>query len=142
MPDPVKQEWLAEVTAVLDDPAFRHVFGPGSRAEVPLMGVPKGARDNVLISGQIDRLCVTDGKVLIVDFKTNRPPPDEVEDVPAAYVTQLAAYRALLQEIYPDHEISCALLWTWVAKLMIVPAARLDHAFVQHIAGKPAAEKG
>ncbi|MBB5517497.1 double-strand break repair helicase AddA [Amphiplicatus metriothermophilus] len=121
-----RARWRAEVLRVLDDPAFAPVFAPTSRAEVPVAGTPRGAR--AAVSGVIDRIAVTEGRVLIVDYKTNRPPPARVEDAPAAYVAQLAAYRALLQEIYPDREISCALLWTYDARLMTVPPALLDHA--------------
>ena len=49
------------------------------------------------ISGKIDRLAVTPGKVSIVDYKTNRPAPATLAEVPPAYVLQLALYRALLQ---------------------------------------------
>ena len=49
-----------------------------------------------LVSGKIDRLAVTESEVLIVDYKTNRPPPATLAEVPQAYVLQLALYRALL----------------------------------------------
>ena len=51
------------------------------------------------------------------------------EDV--AYVAQLAAYRALLQKIYPERQIVCALLWTYDARLMDIPSEMLDHAFAR-----------
>ena len=51
--------------------------------------------------GQIDRLVEAGDEVLIVDYKTNRPPPTKVEDVAPAYLFQLAAYRLALSEIYP-----------------------------------------
>jgi len=69
--------------------------------------------------------------VLVVDYKTNRPPPKDVRDADPSYVAQLAAYRALLQEIYPGRQIDCALLWTFDARLMEVPAEMLDHAFAR-----------
>ena len=85
----------------------------------------------VQVSGQIDRLVVTPSEVFLVDYKTNRPPPDRVLDVPDQYVRQLAVYRALLGEIYPEHEIRCALLWTWTPELMVIPREMIDHAIVQ-----------
>jgi ATP-dependent helicase/nuclease subunit A len=80
------------------------------------------------VSGRIDRLAATQGRVLIVDYKTNRPPPKRVEETPAAYLAQMAAYRALLQEIYPGHKIEAALLWTFDARLTPLPDEALDHA--------------
>ena len=41
---------------------------------------------------------VTENEILIVDFKTNRTPPGSVAEAPAAYIRQLALYRALLQK--------------------------------------------
>ncbi|NBC34815.1 MAG: double-strand break repair helicase AddA, partial [Alphaproteobacteria bacterium] len=119
-----RADLLAEVAAVLDHPGFAAVFGPGSRAEVPLAG---RIGDRV-ISGSVDRLVVGTREVLVVDFKTNRPAPDTVETVPDLYLRQMAAYRALLQAIYPDREIGCALLWTEGPALMPLPPALLDRA--------------
>ncbi|NHK28278.1 double-strand break repair helicase AddA [Parvularcula flava] len=129
--------WAAEAMGVLTDPAFAPVFATGSRAEVPVMGSIEG----VIISGQIDRLAIAGDRVLIVDYKTNRPPPERVEDAPQAYVTQLAAYRHLMQEIYKDHQVDCALLWTWVPRLMPIPAEMLDHALLHSLKLPDTAEK-
>ena len=61
------------------------------------------------ISGQIDRLVVLPDRVLIVDYKTLRPPPADPESVPPAYLRQLAAYRAAVQAIYPGHAVDAAI---------------------------------
>ncbi|MFN0024717.1 MAG: double-strand break repair helicase AddA [Parvularculaceae bacterium] len=119
---------LAEALRVLNDDRFAPVFAPGSLAEAAIGGAPLGARAGLLLSGRIDRLAVRDGRILIVDYKTNRPPPKRIEDAPLGAVAQLAAYRALLQQIYPGVEIEAALLWTFDARLMPVPAEALDRA--------------
>ncbi len=118
--------WLAETLAVMDEPAFAPLFGPGSQAEVPLVG-RLGA---VVISGQIDRLAVTPAGVLILDYKTNRPPPHRIEDVAPAYLRQLATYRALVQRIYPDRPIHAALLWTDGPRMMAIPEALLSEQLI------------
>src|SRR5581483_10903301 len=62
---------VMQALRVLDDERFAALFAPGSRAEVPIVGrLMRGGRP-VIVSGQIDRLAVTDGAVLIGDFKTN-----------------------------------------------------------------------
>jgi len=111
-----------EVTAILDNPDWRDLFGPSSRAEVPLVGEVEGRR----VSGQIDRLAVLDDAVWVVDYKTNRPPPRELGDVPAAYGRQMAVYRSLLRQIYPDRQVRCALLWTEGPRLMRLDECWLD----------------
>jgi ATP-dependent helicase/nuclease subunit A len=112
-------EMLEETLRVLDTPDFAPLFGAGSRAEVPVVGElrrPDGTAQ--VIAGQIDRLIVTDAAVLILDYKTNRPPPEVPEDVAPIYLRQMASYRAALQRIYPDRPIRCALLWTDGPRLM------------------------
>src|SRR5581483_2820125 len=110
-PDSVRDVLAAKVLELIGDGLFAAVFAAGSRAEVPIVGRLEqvGAAD-VLISGQIDRLVVTESEVLIVDFKTNQSPPKTATDAPAAYVRQLALYRALLGKLYPQRAIRTALL--------------------------------
>ncbi len=104
---------IREVLSLLDNPKFGSVFGPLSKPEVPVMGMV----DSKIISGQIDRLIVEPQRVVIVDFKTNRAAAANSEDVPEIYRRQLAAYRSLLKEIYPDKEIISLILWTNTSRL-------------------------
>ncbi len=117
-----REEIARETLAILDDPQFAALFGPGSRAEVAVTGV---VSDRV-VSGRIDRFVVTDDAVLIVDYKTNRAPPADVDWVPPVYLSQMAAYRALLQGVYLEKSIRCALLWTAGPVLMRLPQGLLD----------------
>ena len=64
-----------ETLRVLNDPVFAAAFAPGSRAEAGLVADLPELGPGARINGRIDRLAVTDDEVLIVDFKTNRPPP-------------------------------------------------------------------
>jgi ATP-dependent helicase/nuclease subunit A len=113
--DAAEQDHIRRDTlAVLGHPDFAALFGPNSQAEVPLVGLIGGHA----ISAQIDRLVVAEDRVLIVDYKTLRPPPAVEEEVPAIYLRQLAIYRAALAQIYPGREICCALLWTEGPRLM------------------------
>lgn len=129
--EPMRETILKETLSVLDDPAFAAVFAPGSRAEVSISGHPPGLPTGSIINGQIDRLVITDEEILIVDFKTNRPPPDNVEDVSPLYYGQMAVYQSLLQALYPDKAVRCALLWTDIPALMELPQNRLDQALEQ-----------
>jgi ATP-dependent helicase/nuclease subunit A len=111
-----------ETLAVLEDPGLAELFGPASRAEVPLVGLIGGRA----LSGQIDRLVVSDDRVLIVDYKTMRPVPASEDEVAPLYLRQLAIYREALARIYPGRAIDCALLWTQGPSLMPISRARLD----------------
>ena len=61
-------------------PGLAPLFGPGSRAEVPLTGVIGG----MVIGGLVDRLAVLPDRVLVADFKTNRRPPVAHRGYPGA----------------------------------------------------------
>jgi ATP-dependent helicase/nuclease subunit A len=116
---------VAECFAVLHHPEFAPLFTRESRAEVGVTAILLEF-GNLRVSGQIDRLAVTDDAVLIADFKTNRPPPKTVGETPAIYIAQMALYRAALARIYPGKRIECALIWTVGPRLMKLPAALLD----------------
>ncbi|WP_295197654.1 double-strand break repair helicase AddA, partial [uncultured Brevundimonas sp.] len=123
-----RAEMIAAAFSVLDDARFAPVFGPGSRAEVALTGSAPDLPPGVAINGRIDRLVVTPEKVLVVDYKTNRPAPDAVEAVDPAYVLQAAVYVAVLKRLYPDRPVEAALVWTDGPKLMPIPETLLAAA--------------
>ena len=126
MPTAERERLAAQVVGVLEDARFAPLFGPNSRAEVPIVGRLTLHGRTLPVAGQIDRLAVTQDAVFIADFKTNRPAPRRIEDVPPAYVTQLALYRALLMKLYPGRAVRAALVWTEVPELMELSAEVLD----------------
>jgi ATP-dependent helicase/nuclease subunit A len=127
--DKEEHETIAtQVLRLLADSRFAPLFAPGSRAEVPIVGRHERAGEPVMVSGQVDRLAVTAAEVLIADYKTNRPAPRSLAEVPKPYIRQLALYRALLGRIYPDRRVRAALVWTELPDLMEIPAAILDAA--------------
>lgn len=117
-----QSSFAREIMAVLNHPDFAPIFGEGSAAEVPVVGL---AEKHVL-SGQMDRVLVRGDDVLIVDYKTNRPPPREESGVAAVYLRQMAAYVSVMKKIYPNKNIRCALLWTDGPHLMPLSDKLLD----------------
>ena len=109
-----RQKICDEISALLKNPEFNSVFGPNSKAEVPIMGEVDGK----IISGQIDRLVIEQDQIIVVDFKTNRNPAQTINDVPEAYRSQLKSYKSLLQKIYPQKDIKTFILWTNNANMM------------------------
>ncbi len=112
----------AEILRILDHPQLAPLFGPGSKAEVPLTGVVEGH----VVGGLVDRLAVLPDRVLLADFKTNRQPPDSVASTPVLYLRQMALYRAVLRAIFPDRLVVCALVWTRDARVVMLPDEILD----------------
>jgi len=117
--DSQRREMAGAVMTVLNDARFAEAFGPDSRPEVALAGrIGETARgDAIMLSGRIDRLVVTEDRVVIIDYKSNRPAPDHAEDAAIAYQRQMAGYVALLRQVYPQKTVEAALLWTDGPKL-------------------------
>jgi ATP-dependent helicase/nuclease subunit A len=127
---PQEQTAMVQQTlGILGDKNFAEIFAAGSRAELPIVG--RFARDGappIHVSGQIDRLAISDDTVLIADYKTDRVVPRGLDEV-KPYVTQLALYRAVLDRLYPGKTVRAGLLFTEGPLLMEVPAAAMDQAF-------------
>jgi ATP-dependent helicase/nuclease subunit A len=125
--DAERDTLIKQVLAILSEPRFAPLFGPGSRAEVSIAGRFKGRP----VAGQVDRLVVTSDAVLIADYKSNRPAPtslDQCLERYGSYVKQLALYRDVLRRVYPGRPVRAALLWTETLELMELPANSLDEA--------------
>ncbi len=133
----LKEEIVAETLAIARNPSFAPLFRPGSLAEVPVVAKIGDDEDGFELEGQIDRLAILEDGLLILDYKTNRPPPKVVEDVAEAYIEQLAAYRLALKRLFPGRSLRAALLWTDGARLMEIPSTSLDSA-EQRIVAAPA----
>jgi ATP-dependent helicase/nuclease subunit A len=118
---PAADEVVAEAYAIMAHPPLAELFGPGSRAEVPIAGVIGGR----VVGGLVDRLLVTPTRVVLADWKTARDPPQDVRDTPIAYLRQIAAYAAVLRAIFPTHAVEALLVWTRTATVMPVPHALL-----------------
>jgi ATP-dependent helicase/nuclease subunit A len=113
---PQRDEIATETLKLLENPDFAALFAPDSLAEAPVTGKLNGTP----VFRQIDRLCQRGDEILIVDYKTNRPPPRHEKDIAPSYRQQLGEYRALMTQIWPDKRIRCFLLWTYTAELMEV----------------------
>ena len=123
-----KAEMAAAALGLLDDARFAEVFGPASRAEVALSGSAPELAAGTVVSARLDRLVVTPDRVLVIDFKTNRPAPDRIEDADPAYVRQLAVYWAVLRRLYPGRTVEAALVWTDGPRLTPVPESLMRQA--------------
>ncbi len=117
-----REALLDGVIGLIEDPSFSEVFGPDALAEVPIAGVV-GAQ---VIAGTVDRLLVSAGRIIVIDFKTGRRVPRDAGSVPPHHVAQMAAYAAVLQRIYPARPVSAGLLYTGGPSLLLLPQDVLD----------------
>jgi ATP-dependent helicase/nuclease subunit A len=106
--------YIDAVTKVLENADFAHIFSNAALVEAPLAGVVNG----VVISGTVDRVLITENDIFIVDYKTTRRPPRDAQHISIAHQRQMAAYVAVLKNIFPQHEVQPALLYTEIPALM------------------------
>ncbi|MFO1203321.1 MAG: double-strand break repair helicase AddA [Tabrizicola sp.] len=113
---PYRADALAEAQRVLSDPALRPLFTGDSLTEVGVTAPWSGRT----LAGSIDRLVLTPGQALIIDYKSNAVIPDRPELVPEGILRQLGAYAHMLAAVYPDRRIETTILWTKAPRLMHV----------------------
>jgi ATP-dependent helicase/nuclease subunit A len=129
---------IDRVLDILAQPALGPLFAPGSRAEVAVAGtLARPGRPDLVYSGRIDRLAVTESAVLIADFKTGADPGQ----APEAYVAQLALYNAALAPLYPTREIRTMLIWVESGRFELIRSQALDEALRRAVDG-PSLRKG
>jgi ATP-dependent helicase/nuclease subunit A len=110
------------VFAILDDPAYGPLFGPGSLAEAPIAAT---LANGLVVSGRVDRLLIGAEGIRLIDYKTGRRAPGGIGDVPVFHLAQMAGYAAALEVIFPGRPVSVALLYTAGPRLITVPEAVL-----------------
>ncbi|MEP2531683.1 double-strand break repair helicase AddA [Shimia sp.] len=113
----VFDDLLSEASRVLETESFAHIFDPKTLAEVPITANLGAGR----LSGIIDRLIIHPDRVIAVDFKSNRNVPGSPDQVPDSLLRQMGAYTHGLAQIFPQHRIETAILWTRTAQYMVLP---------------------
>ncbi|MCQ8184708.1 double-strand break repair helicase AddA [Parvularcula maris] len=106
--DEEQKEVLAATLTVLKRTELTQLFGPGAQGEVSIQGEIGGQT----ISGEIDRLLVTDQKVILAEFKTTRWVPESSADIPRAHRQQTELYAQLLRRLFPSRAVQPLLVYT------------------------------
>ena len=109
-------------------PEFAALFGPDSRAEVPFLVEARRDGKPVRLAGRIDRLRVAQGRVLVVDYKSDAFPPGTASEVPASYRMQVGLYAHVASQLFPEMAVEAGILWTTLESLMILPGDLLREA--------------
>jgi ATP-dependent helicase/nuclease subunit A len=94
-------------------------FGETAQSEVSIGGMQG-------LQGRIDRMAVQNGCVYLMDYKTNRNPPEFISP-DHRYALQMAAYAKLLREAFPGHDVKAALLWTQTGDITWLDLQASDH---------------
>ncbi|MEO7786817.1 MAG: double-strand break repair helicase AddA [Sphingomicrobium sp.] len=103
---------------VIDRPEFAGLFGSDSLGEAPIAAT---LADGRVIAGTVDRLCVEETVVRVIDYKTGRHAPSSLAGVPPGHVAQMTAYAEALRVIFPDRRVEASLLYTAAPRLITLP---------------------
>ena len=126
---PEQHEDLArKAISILTRPELAPIFGPDSRPEVPFLAPAHRDGKPILLAGRIDRLVVTPQSVIIVDFKSDAVAPADPAAVPASYLTQLALYAMVANQLFAGRAVKTAILWTGLESLMELAPEQLVSA--------------
>lgn len=81
---------------------FSDLLTSECRTEVAINGII----DDEIVSVRLDMLCIAKDKVTIIDYKSHRSPflSEEIKQ-------QMSLYKTLVQNIFPDKEIECIIIW-------------------------------
>ncbi|MDE5059607.1 UvrD-helicase domain-containing protein [Wolbachia endosymbiont of Drosophila aff. chauvacae BK-2020] len=83
---------------------YGYLFDLEGKSEITLSGTIDGK--SVLV--RLDRLCITQDKAIIIDYKSHRnvsvPLLNEIKK-------QMLIYKTLVQEIYPNKQVECVVIW-------------------------------
>ena len=113
------REEIADLAcAIISDPAYSELFGPGSLAEAPIAATLPDGR---VIAGAVDRLMVDDSRVRLIDFKTGSTVPSGPDSLPRSHRLQMEAYRDALRVIFPGRAVEASLLYTAGPKIVALP---------------------
>ncbi len=107
-----RETLIRSVLRLLEEPTLQGVFTGHAQPEVSIMGTLSLKGRDYAVSGRVDRMAVFDDRVVVLDYKTNRVPPQTVEAIPFAHKAQLAIYREILAPLYPGKRVDCVLVYT------------------------------
>jgi ATP-dependent helicase/nuclease subunit A len=117
VPEGDREEIAEAACSVIGDPQFADVFSSQSLAEAPIAATLSDGR---VVAGTVDRICIGEDLVKVVDFKTGSRVPADAASLPAGHRAQMEAYAEALSVIFPGRRVEAALLYTSGPKLIVL----------------------
>jgi ATP-dependent helicase/nuclease subunit A len=119
----LRRALVEDACRIIADPRHGELFGPAALAEAPIAAV---VGEGIVVSGTVDRLLVSDERILVADFKTGRIAPSTAAEIPVPHLRQMASYTEALKVIFPGRRIEARLLYTAGPVLHDLPPELLD----------------
>ena len=94
--------------ALFDDTRYEQVLN-----EIPISFIHEGDQ----YVGIIDRICVNDDMIWLIDYKTHKSPSDRAQEIKAYYTEQMRMYYLGVSKLWPGRKIRVSLLLTETRQL-------------------------
>ncbi|MBS4084024.1 MAG: double-strand break repair helicase AddA [Rhizobiales bacterium] len=127
--DTAREKLAREALLVIEHPDCALLFSPQSRAEPELLARIREGGGEIEIPARLDRLVVNATNIVFGDFKSDMAVPGSLAEIPAHYLSQLAAYRAALAQAFPGREMTALLVYTAAPCTFEIPRESLDSAW-------------
>lgn len=102
------QHIINMVTNLLHNQEFQFIFQSTGYNEVNISGILDQEKDSPkIIAGRIDRLLINENEIIIIEYKSS----SYTERLHPYYQQQIAYYQQILQQIYPDKQITGYILY-------------------------------
>ncbi|WP_349968412.1 UvrD-helicase domain-containing protein [Wolbachia endosymbiont of Armadillidium arcangelii] len=83
---------------------YDYLFDLEGKSEITL----SGTIDDKPVLVRLDRLCITEDKAIIIDYKSHHNVSvSSLNEIKK----QMLIYKTLVQEVYPDKQVECAVIW-------------------------------
>jgi len=83
---------------------YDYLFDLEGKSEITLSGTIDGEP----ILARLDRLCITQDKAIVIDYKSHRSVSvSSLNEIKR----QMSIYKTLVQEIYPNKQVECVVIW-------------------------------
>lgn len=105
---------LKSIDKIINNKKFCDLIKEDFRTEISL----GTSNENSTQIGRIDLMIIKDSEIIIIDYKSDSVPAENLLDIPENYKSQLDFYRDTGRKIYPQKNIVTMILWLENGNLM------------------------
>ncbi len=105
---------LKSIDKIINNKKFCDLIKQDFRTEISL----GTSNENSIQIGRIDLMIIKDSEIIIIDYKSDSVPAENLLDIPENYKSQLDFYRDTGRKIYTQKNIVTMILWLENGNLM------------------------
>ena len=110
LPEDYQGNLIANFQKLASQEQFINLYNANIQTEVSILHKGRIAR--------IDLLHINGSSISIIDYKTDKNPSQNLQQVPMGYIEQLSFYQDAVSKIYPTSQVSSQIIWIMNAAFM------------------------